>query len=1085
MHNAKIIVVYITLILFFSTVVTSSAISQDNQIPFWNTDWSYRQEIQLPISTNSSHSKYQPIDIQLTFDNPCWTRNENETSIRVCCWDGDIWYELESQIYDLVETQTNYIDQCNLVFLIPNIANGREKYYIYYDDAKKSNPQYIDHVTIEDKYYFSTPISDVTAEAKYYEINEDGYCVYGVGQEGKLLDRSFSNIIVKQKKSNEKFDLLNADQIVSFAFSYYYGNNEEDESSSDQSFVHKEIFVDGNLMVEFGIISESNRKEIRTTAIYKYYYTPLEEKRICARVKHELSDEVIVKGKENIDGRFGIMFSFKSRNPVLKKMNFGDIFPNLRFYGENEKIEEYQMNLDPETKKREWILSYEDDADLGNEAWIAYGDDETGYTNAIIFSSDKGIVSSGTDEQDGIQIKVAEKEYFNFLGTEIDYAAINFGRNSYEKGHSHDLRIPEDLVVEFDVELFSTNNGGYSLVQKEAKIYQELIKNRQPSGDSAFEEEQKKYSLTIATHLGGTRFTYPWLADKTNKSFPVMWIELWKNRELSESGVAKRFFLHRGQAFIHFPKVVGGDYLIKVYWKLDNSTRFFRGAKTISLNEDSKVHIFCTWERSIELIFSDQNGHLIEGINAVLTNEDDVIFDENETDQNGFVILRAPFKLRNPYLLKAYYRGFLVYNGEIQNSIRDIEIGFNIELFDLTVNIIDKLNQPPGVQISPKLITYENEDLQINSKEIEPGMFFFENVPLGKYIIQIAYGSFVDEEFINIPYSENQIDMLFSANYEVIIKLYNSHGENLDYENVYFEIERNGKIVIDKEQESFLLPPGNYKIKAYADGDYVGSKEIDVLNNKNIKIVTNVQPIIPVFVVSLSIVTFCVLIILTLMKKIEFMSFLKLLALILIIVALVQPWWSFSGTSTTPIAERNTHMFVYQQAMIESTIYNGKTSYDVAEMPEPFIDMLKNIVLAVYAVCSMIIISFIINIFNKKKYSELLEFLNIILLIAIISLFYVGTSKICEASIGYVQGDGIIGVKIIYDTVNMQSVWGFTFGFYLLPLSILIIFSFLIFWLMIHNNKNEKCENTSAWTLMYATYFIFALSFALITISFA
>jgi len=56
---------------------------------------------------------------------------------------------------------------------------------------------------------------------------------------------------------------------------------------------------------------------------------------------------------------------------------------------------------------------------------------------------------------------------------------------------------------------------------------------------------------------------------------------------------------------------------------------------------------------------------------------------------------------------------------------------------------------------------------------------------------------------------------------------------------------------------------------------------------------------------------------------------------------------------------------------------------------------------------------------------------------------------------------------------------------YLLPLALLFILSFFIFWLMIHNRKNEKCENTSAWTLMYATYFIFAVSFALITISFS
>ncbi|UCD13890.1 MAG: UbiA prenyltransferase family protein [Thermoplasmatales archaeon] len=57
--------------------------------------------------------------------------------------------------------------------------------------------------------------------------------------------------------------------------------------------------------------------------------------------------------------------------------------------------------------------------------------------------------------------------------------------------------------------------------------------------------------------------------------------------------------------------------------------------------------------------------------------------------------------------------------------------------------------------------------------------------------------------------------------------------------------------------------------------------------------------------------------------------------------------------------------------------------------------------------------------------------------------------------------------------------------FYLFPLTLLVVLSFLIFWLMIHDRKNEKHENTSSWTLMYATYFIYAVSFAIITISFA
>jgi 4-hydroxybenzoate polyprenyltransferase len=51
-----------------------------------------------------------------------------------------------------------------------------------------------------------------------------------------------------------------------------------------------------------------------------------------------------------------------------------------------------------------------------------------------------------------------------------------------------------------------------------------------------------------------------------------------------------------------------------------------------------------------------------------------------------------------------------------------------------------------------------------------------------------------------------------------------------------------------------------------------------------------------------------------------------------------------------------------------------------------------------------------------------------------------------------------------------------------LPLAFLSLFSVVIGWLMLKKHRNTKYENTSAWTLMYATYFLFALSFALITI---
>lgn len=54
---------------------------------------------------------------------------------------------------------------------------------------------------------------------------------------------------------------------------------------------------------------------------------------------------------------------------------------------------------------------------------------------------------------------------------------------------------------------------------------------------------------------------------------------------------------------------------------------------------------------------------------------------------------------------------------------------------------------------------------------------------------------------------------------------------------------------------------------------------------------------------------------------------------------------------------------------------------------------------------------------------------------------------------------------------------------YLWWLTLLAIPSFLICFLMIKNDKKTKVlENTSSWTLMYVTYFIFASSFSILTI---
>ena len=128
-------------------------------------------------------------------------------------------------------------------------------------------------------------------------------------------------------------------------------------------------------------------------------------------------------------------------------------------------------------------------------------------------------------------------------------------------------------------------------------------------------------------------------------------------------------------------------------------------------------------------------------------------------------------------------------------------------------------------------------------------------------------------------------------------------------------------------------------------------------------------------------------------------------------------------------------------------------------MPEPFVNLLCEIVLVAYAACIMLGLSFISSKLGKKRYSTLFNLIGVILLIAIILMFYVGTSKLCEASIGDVQG--YLNLSLEEKTVLMRSTWGFGTGFYLIIISaILAMISFFseikIFLLSKRNSNNRK-----------------------------
>ena len=1028
----KIAIGYTIILILSSLAMTLTISAQDENLPFWNESWSTRQGIQIPINTESRNAKYQPIDTLIKFDKSCWTKNEKETSIRICCWDGSEWFELESQIYNLkfTDDKKDHIESCNIVFLIPDYADGNEQYFVYYDDEHKVSTSYENHVDVSDEYYFSTPFTDVSAEAHYYAVKEDGYYIYGVGQEGELLQRPLSQIIIKQKHHKKEFDALDSDQIVSFGFSYYYGNEEGDESASDQMFVKKEIFVDGNLMVKFGVISQSDDKNLKTTVIYKYYYNPLSDKRIDVQVKHEvLNKDIVVSGKTNIDGRFGSLLSFKARSTVVEKMNAGEILPYLHFYGERGAIEEYSLNLDPETKEREWIITAKDDADLGNPAWVSYDEGSTGKAQSVIFSSNSGIVQSNNDERDGVQLKVAEKEYFNLLGTEVDYVSISFGRNSYETGGTHDLEIPKGMVVEFDAEFFTTDNSGFLGVEEESKIYQKLVKQRQSGDEDGFVSEEETFEVKLISHFAGTRLTFPWLANKTGRMFPVMVFELYQEGMLVASEVASRGFLYRAVA--KFSDIPAGVYLVKVFWKINNETLFFNGFKEIEVTEDSTTHVLCIWQRKINVQVLDQNDDPVEGVLVSLVIDDTVIA-ENSTDNDGIVEIKAPFYPRLTYNLRGLYNGFIIYDENVNRLNKNIEI--SLEIYDLTVEIKDTLGFTPGVEIAPILSSPDmNISSQLSAEKVSSGVFYYTGLPPSKYHVSVSYGGFIDEQFFDIPEDGDEITIVFSAEFDITSTLFDIRGNELFDDSIVFTIIRDKDVIYQSwdPQRSITLPPAQYKIKAYDDDGLIGVKNVMLTNNKEISFVTSITPMYPTLVIEICVVFIGVVAILSLIRKTSFTFFLKSFAIALIIISVMLPWWGLHGSSDSYNVESSTQLFFNPTAMVETLEYNGEITIDLALIPDIFFEFIGIILLITYTAIALLALSLLLLKLKMKKYSCFLTILIMLMLIGVTIAFTLVMSKLGEVSVGGLQGERILSVMVENEPVMVSSQWGLGIGFYL------------------------------------------------------
>jgi len=1060
------------------------------QLSWWDRDWNFRQELIIPISTEDEIAHFQPIDMYVFFENRCWTINEVDTSIRVICWKNNRWFELESQIYNLDFSEENkYINGCNLIFLIPEFADGTEKYFIYYDDEKTISTDYPDHLTLLEASFHHEPIPGQKVETKFYAIKEEEFYVYYVAQEGFLIGQWMGQAIVKLENNTTEIKSEDAGHVASFSFSYYRSNNQDDISSTGQKLVSKEIIEDGNIMVKFKITSESFLGEIRTSNIYTYYFCPSEDKRIRIQVNHKaLQESYVGKDVDFWDGSYASLYLFKCRSNSIKDLNFGSLLPYFQLYGKDDIIKSYYLNPNPNSGEPTLFLPASDECYLGKKAWVSFYNDE-GITRSIMLSSNDDILQSGTDEKDGVQVRGFEVEFIDMPGLEADISAVHLMRNSYESG-VYDRVIPSDFNVRFNAEYFTSNKGGCELVDKEAELFNKSINNNHNqyiTDDASLESEEKRYNLTVYTHFAPSFPIGSFLSLITGKNFSYLSAELYEDNTPIAIGASSRIksiprvSLHaedlnfieiigtylslidlRNSTFlknIKFDNLPEGRYIVKIFREHSPliKEREFIGLCTVDLKGDTYTHIICKREGCIQVDIKDQNKNNLANT-KVCVFLDDFLIDEDFTDENGELTFKLPYiKSTTEYKLKVFYDSFNVHEENFKLKYlrlnKPIKFSIEIPLYDINFRIVDSFGLPPDIILIPTLSSSETEEPKIiKATEIADNIFTFSNLYPSSYKLRINYKTFKVEKNLEIPSSKDLIDIEFPAEFDLKIHVFDSFG--MDISNAKVNVNRNIINLEDKTNSRglarFSLPPGEYTIKSFEN-----EIKIMVTGDEEISFVTEKSPDVFFYLTVVSLFLIIIALAIFLWKKISLSIFTKMLVIVLLILALVMPWWYLNGTNHKASVEYNINIYPWSQKIVSKTTFEGNKYLELSTVPDIVNQFLMGVLLLTILCIFCIAVSIIFDILKKYKLEKIMAFGTIIILVVVILLFGYGIDQLSAVGIGSICGSDQISINIPYSAeyIDINASWCFSIGFYLCLISLLALIIPRVFIKKLYCNK--------------------------------
>jgi hypothetical protein len=1068
--NQRKLLWIVAVLLLFSTV--GSHVQATGNYLKTNIDTlPYKQEIIVPLDTGKDIAIDQPIDIRITFENPCWGKNETVSSVRVGVDDGSGLEEVESQIYDLQHSDETHITSCSLVFLIPETANGKEKYYVLYDSQETEPANYPKHVSIEDTHYFYEPIPGQTIDFDYYGIRQEGFVIYAVIQRGQLLGNPIALYALKFKPNSTAVETFNLDQCGNFDFRYGVPGEPDYVGTAWSTEITKTVLVEGNLMVRVRLQCVSPRGDIQSDNIYTYYYSPTNAKRLWIDAHHEMLKSITIDDPTILDGAFGGITSIKSRSASIEKMNVGEILPTVYIYTEDGSIQTFSVPQNPESTEPEVVLSTQDDMELGSKGWVCLGGESSGKVHGIIFASNTGI-TQGSD--DGVQIKVYAKQNIKLPGLEADTGNLYLTRNAYENGN-HQTTIDQGKTYDYKAEFLTVESGGYTRVDNESALYHNLIKTVPVSRGNVTEGKEKteRYNLTVYAHFAGSAPLGSLLSAALGKNVSYIYAELYEAGSFRSSGTVGRLSLGsislnmtgknlreklrmalgifdwKNLTFfkkIRFPDLDPGGYLVKIFRENPRfaTQRQYIGFAIINLTQDTTVNVRCRPQGSISLVLTDQNEDGVENARCMLL-VDNTTIAEGASDSNGTAYLYAPCYILRPYQLKVYYQGFLIGDEPVTlTTVRrfiDLKKSFSLDRYGLSLTVTDTWGFAPVIDVNPTLMSNEMVTAtSIRGEAVEGGTYQFSNLLPAFYRLGLSYKAFRLEENFTLE-KDTTLAVIFPAEFSVDFSVVTSYAERVSSGEI--SLQRNGKTksteILQNGTASVLVPPGDYEVVVHADNEEIASQQIMIRGEKTMDIVTSQGSLIHTLIMYVGIIILIGAIGYVLWKRNVTLG-VKLLIIGLMIIALVSPWWVLTGeidaVSTT------TNSYVIPPAIITMTKSSNATGGEISAVPAEVTMVLGLLSLLVGVAVLLLFVSIVIAR-RLRKTTSIVSALSLVVILLALILFYYAFAQLTQIGVGSFMGSKTLDVTIPGQSIQtaVPCSWGPGIGFYLLITSLILLFA--------------------------------------------